>query len=98
MLSKILVVASVSTTKETMEFAIIRKICNHMDMKLCFRKLSYFHSLNDSVSILSTYPSLILDCDLMSYIIILKLCIHRARVTQEYATVRIQKIYTYSGL
>ena len=33
MLSKILVVASVSTTKETMEFAIIRKICNHMDMK-----------------------------------------------------------------
>lgn len=97
-LNKILDVASVPTTNDTIEFAIMRSICSHIDIKLCFRNLSYFHSLNDSLSILSTYHSLIFDCDLISYIIILKLCTHRTSVTHEYATVKIQKIATYSEL
>ena len=64
-------VASTSATKDTIELAIIRITCNHVDMKLCFRKLSYLPSWNEPSSIVSIYQSLLLDCILMSYIIIL---------------------------
>ena len=46
---------------DIIEFAIIRTTCNHIEMKLCFKKLSYLPSLNESVSIVSIYPSLLLD-------------------------------------
>ena len=59
-LKNILDVASVSAKNDAIEFNIISMACNHADMNVCFKNISYFPSLKSSSSIVSIYPFLLL--------------------------------------